>query len=61
MIHLSASIRLYIPYQNMSKNVLQFHVLDLVSSLTGHFMECRRVVIIPRCTVGLNLIMGKYQ
>ncbi len=24
-------------------------------------MECRRVVLIPRCMVGLNLVMGKYQ
>ncbi len=28
---------------------------------TACTMECRRVVVIPGCTVGLNLVMGKFQ
>ena len=47
------------------RKMVQFHVLDLIFSLTLHVtfytVECRKVTVVPRYPVGLDLVMGKYQ
>ena len=48
------------------EKMVQFHVLDLIFSLTEHFtrpvlaITYSKVVHVPGYQVGLNVIMGRY-
>ncbi len=41
--------------------MVQFHVVELVFILSGHFTLCGKAVVTPGYPVGLDLIVGRFQ